>query len=113
PVACSLPPMYKSTFSQYSCACLDTNSSSLCGSIYRSQYHELPAQPGMVLSSNGNTDTLSINSLPTTLCAAVLQAHSLELPKGGCPSSVGRYFSTSGKRTGRYFFSIICGSPFT
>src|SRR5690606_19009730 len=113
PVACSLPPMYKSTFSQYSKASAEANSVSLCASIYRIQYHDEPAQPGIVLSSRGNTVLFSTALELTTVFVLVSQAQTSARPKGGSPVSVGKYFSTSGKRIGKCALSIICGIPLT
>ena len=70
-------------------------------SMYLLKYHELPAQPGIVLSSNLKTVLLSIKELATTLLLIVSHAHFFELPNGGLPSSVGKYLSTSGRAIGR------------
>src|SRR5690554_4640984 len=100
PVACSLPPIYKSTFSQYLSASSLANSWSLLASIYLKKYQELPAQPGMVLSSKGNTVVLFIFVLATTALVSVHQAQTSARPKGGSPVSVGKYRSEE-RRVGK------------
>ena len=69
--------------------------------MYLLKYHELPAQPGIVLSSILKTVLLSIKEFLTILFFTVSQAHSSEFPNGGLPSSVGKYLFTSGRATGR------------
>ena len=75
------------------------------------KYQELPAQPGMVFNSNGKTVSLSISSKLTTSPKAVFQAQSFALPKGGFPSSVGKYFSTSGNLSGKCSVLSANGIP--
>ena len=58
--------------------------------MYLLKYHELPAQPGIVFSSNGNTVLWSILSFDTTLLSDVSQDQKSEFPSGGYPSSVGK-----------------------
>src|SRR5471030_140408 len=72
PVACSLPPMYKSTSFQYSIASLDANSLSFFASMYLYQYQLLPAQPGIVESSYSPSGCFQFSARP----------------KGGSPDSV-------------------------
>jgi len=67
----------------------------------------------MVLSSNGKTVLWSVLSLETTLLLLVSQAQSLALPNGGAPSSVGKYFSTSGNSKEGVFHRSFLGSPLT
>ena len=85
PVACSLPPIYKSTFCQYWFASLDTRASVLFGSMYLIEYAFEPANPGIVLQSYGYP------SLVAQFFARAI---------GGSPLSVGKYLSTSGSNNG-------------
>ena len=80
-------------------------------SIYLLKYQELPAQPGIVFNSKGKTVLLSILEFSTTEFESMSQAQTSAFPKGGFPSSVGKYFSTSGKIIGKCSASIICGMP--
>ena len=87
------------------------NAVEFVASIYLLKYQELPAQPGMVFSSKGYTVLFFNFSLETTFFARESQAHSVAFPKGGFPSSVGKYFSTSGNTIGKCSAAIICGIP--
>ena len=114
PVACSLPPMYKSTFSQY------CNASVTCKFVLVRRIHITHPIPRRTLPNLASYSILTqillhylLNHCLLLYSNSVSQAQVVAFPNGGCPSSVGKYFSTSGNTIGKCFLSIICGKPFT